>query len=297
MSRSAPRRGAATSDPAAGTVRDLRSKAWCWQDKEAVRLIRRHWQSAPPEATTLAAALGIYLVLTELASNSNNPAAFSVPRRRMADLAGVSERTLLRYIRAFEALGLLRVEERRVPGDESVQLPNAYALLDPPAPAGMASTPPGLRDGVATAPPHSADPPSRQATVTRGGCADATRPGSVGAIDQEEFHQEKPIREEQREEERKREKTKRDQWGLIGDEIWERARQILARELTRANYTTWIEGLRVSGSDDQTLTLGAPSAYVLSWVQTRLRGAIEKAVIAASGHRLTVQFVLGDSST
>jgi hypothetical protein len=293
MSRPASRQGAAGEDRSVGLVRDLRSKAWCWQDKEAVRLIRRHWQSAPPEATTLAAALGVYLVLTELASNASNPASFSAPRRRMAELAGVSERTLLRYIRAFEALGLLRVEERRLPGDESVQLPNAYALLDPPPPEGVALAPPPATDPTASTPPPAAGPSSGRAPAPRRGRADATRPGSADAIDQEEFHQEETSKEERRNQDDKRCDTEE----LGGSEIWERAQQILVCELTRANYSTWIEGLQVAGWTNQTITLSAPSAYVLDWVQTRLRGAIEKAIIAAGGRRVAVQFVQSDSQT
>lgn len=287
MSRSGRQGGEAGPAEGASAVRDLRSKAWCWQDKEAIRLIRRHWQSAPPEATTLAAALGIYLILTELASNSSSPAQFSAPRRRMADLAGVSERTLLRYIRAFEALGLLQVEERRVPGDESVQLPNAYALLDPPAPAGGASTPPGqpadtaTPEGVAPAPPGETAPLSRPADTPRGGRARAPRAGGAHATDREErFPLEKPTAEKQ------------GGFQQTADQVWATARETLARELTKANYSTWVEGLQAIGRSEHGLTLGAPSSYVRDWVRTRLRSVIEQAVAEAVGRRLSVEFVL-----
>ncbi|HEX2174105.1 MAG TPA: DnaA N-terminal domain-containing protein [Dehalococcoidia bacterium] len=293
MTRSRHSGPADDSAPAIGTVRDLRSKAWCWQDKESVRLIRRHWQSAPPEATSLAAALGIYLILTELASNSSSPAEFSAPRRRMAEMAGVSERTLLRYIRAFEALGLLQVEERRVPGDESVQLPNAYLLLDPPAPDGGASTLPGggsrsvRPEGVAPAspvrpapPPRKADPSPRQADRTGGGRAHASRSGSGNATDREEgYPLEKHVGEEAGDQ-------------STSEEVWAAARQILARDLTRSNYTTWVEGLRAIGSADGTLTLAAPNGYVLDWVRTRLRSIVERAVAEAARRRLRVDLVL-----
>lgn len=268
-----------------GLVRDLRSKAWCWQDKESIRLIRRHWQSAPPEATTLAAALGIYLVLTELASNSSSPATFTAPRKRMADWAGVSERTLLRYIRAFEALGLLRVEERRVPGDESVQLPNAYALLDPPiaTPEGVTPTPPPTPSGDALTPPAPADPPPGRASRSPGGRADAPRPGGADATDREE----RPLLEKTDQSE----ETPGQQVAPEGTRIWARAQHILAGELSRANYTTWIDGLQVGEWNDPRLTLRAPSSYVRDWTQTRLRGVLEQATTAAAGRRITVRIV------
>lgn len=273
-----------------GLVRDLRSKAWCWQDKESIRLIRRHWQNSPPEATTLASALGIYLVLSELASNSNSLAEFSAPRRRIAELVGVSERTLLRYIRAFEALGLVRVEERRVPGDESVQLPNAYSLLDPPAatPDRGASTPPhpadaaAMPEGVTPAPPRMPETPSRRATTPRGGRIHALRSGSVDAIDQEEYPQEK----QQTQEEVGREDRN------DGTALWLDVRAQLERELTRSNFATWIADLESAGYTGTVLALSAPNSYVLDWVQTRLRGVIERAASAVAGRRIGIELTV-----
>ncbi len=74
-------------------------------------------------------------------------------------------------------------------------------------------------------------------------------------------------------------------------ELWRRARRTLANELTRANYRTWIEPLQVAATTDDALTLEAPTDYIKEWVETRLRGMIEKTVIAAAGRRLVVRFV------
>lgn len=75
-----------------------------------------------------------------------------------------------------------------------------------------------------------------------------------------------------------------------GDDIWQQAQLQLAAELTKANYQMWVAGLSVVERTPQTLILQAPSIYVLDWVQTRLAGTIEKAVITAAGRRLRVEY-------
>jgi hypothetical protein len=73
--------------------------------------------------------------------------------------------------------------------------------------------------------------------------------------------------------------------------LWEQACQQLAQELTKANYTTWIAPLRVADATADSLTLQAPERYIREWVETRLRSAVDKAVLAAAGRRLVVRLV------
>lgn len=74
-------------------------------------------------------------------------------------------------------------------------------------------------------------------------------------------------------------------------QLWEQASQLLAAELTKANFSTWIAPLRVSAGTPDCLTLATPSDYVLQWVETRLRSTLEKAVMTAAGRRLKVRLV------
>ena len=50
-------------------IRDIKDCPWCWQDKQALRLIRNKFRENPKRKTT---CLAIYLCLTELDMNPKN---------------------------------------------------------------------------------------------------------------------------------------------------------------------------------------------------------------------------------
>lgn len=103
-------------------------------------------QFTGPERRT---AVAVYHALSEIANEERGrDAGFSATRTRVADYAGVSKRTLDRFIDRLEGIGLLEVTRRSVGG---AHVPNHYALLSPAA-------------GVATPVPQGGDTES-----TRGG--------------------------------------------------------------------------------------------------------------------------------
>lgn len=106
-------------------LRDIRRAPFCWQAKDALGVLRRHYAGAlAPRRST---ALALYLVLTEVASDQyrQDAAAAFVPQ--LAALVGASDRTVQRYLRDFEALGLVAVERRVLDG--RVNAANVYHLL------------------------------------------------------------------------------------------------------------------------------------------------------------------------
>lgn len=109
----------------AGVVVDERRPAFCYQTHEALDLIRKHFESNRRQT-----ALAIYLVLTETANRLGGERArrgFSAARSEIAESAGVSVRTLDRYVGDFERFGLIAVERTKV---GNVNLPNRWKLLD-----------------------------------------------------------------------------------------------------------------------------------------------------------------------
>jgi DNA-binding transcriptional MocR family regulator len=109
------------------SVRDLRQKGWCWQDKRTLRLLREYYDGERLKRRST--ALALYVVLTEVASNQYNPSRAEATHRALWEMTGTSEATVKRYLQEFEALGLVAVERRKLEGD--INLPNVYTLLTP----------------------------------------------------------------------------------------------------------------------------------------------------------------------
>lgn len=83
-------------------VQDRRMPAFCWQEKSALRLIRKTFK--PSERAT---ALAVYATLTELASN-NQADEFKVKRQTVGEMVGRSSvRSVDHYLDCFEKLGLI----------------------------------------------------------------------------------------------------------------------------------------------------------------------------------------------
>lgn len=128
------------------SIRDHRLAPFCYQTIAARAAIRTHFGHVEPAEPARgcdrrlgcvagcrfaerSTASAVYDALTEIANElRGRDAGFSAPRRRVADYAGVTTRTLDKYAREFEVIGVLRVDRRRVGG---LNLPNVWHLVEP----------------------------------------------------------------------------------------------------------------------------------------------------------------------
>jgi len=96
-------------------IRHIRNGGWFWINKKVLQLFSRRLKSS---------GLAVYNVLASFA-NSKSQACFPT-QKAIADLIGISKRTVIRRIRQLKGLGLLSVEKK---GNRSV-----YHLLRPKVP-------------------------------------------------------------------------------------------------------------------------------------------------------------------
>jgi hypothetical protein len=107
------------SPPAAVNIRSRKPEpAYCWQSKEARRIIREKMNG--DEST--AALLSLYDALTELASNESKE-SFTAGQPYIGEIAGMSARNVRRLEHFLEEFGLVAIERPRLRGH------NTYTLL------------------------------------------------------------------------------------------------------------------------------------------------------------------------
>lgn len=107
-------------------LRNIENGHWCWQDKDALRLIRKLFLEHPKRQTT---CLAIYMCLTELASNNNSYDSFAACNATIAKMAGKSVSTIKTYCDILITLGLLGKKARKK-GKQN--LANEWFLLETP---------------------------------------------------------------------------------------------------------------------------------------------------------------------
>jgi DNA-binding MarR family transcriptional regulator len=83
-------------------IRHIRNGGWFWINKKVLQLFSRRLKSS---------GLAVYNVLASFA-NSKSQACFPT-QRAIAELIGMSKRTVIRRIRQLEGIGLLSVEKKR----------------------------------------------------------------------------------------------------------------------------------------------------------------------------------------
>jgi len=83
-------------------IRHIRNGDWFWINKKVLQLFSRSLKSS---------GLAVYNVLASFA-NSKNQTCFPT-QKTIAELIGMSKRTVIRRIRELQELGLLAVEKRR----------------------------------------------------------------------------------------------------------------------------------------------------------------------------------------
>ncbi|MDO9444836.1 MAG: chromosomal replication initiator protein DnaA [Dehalococcoidia bacterium] len=72
--------------------------------------------------------------------------------------------------------------------------------------------------------------------------------------------------------------------------LWQAALKVLASQVSRANYDTWLEGTVGVRLDDDILTVGTRSEFVTEWLQKRLRPSILRTLAELQGQELTLRF-------
>ena len=76
------------------------------------------------------------------------------------------------------------------------------------------------------------------------------------------------------------------------EELWEQVLEALRLELPRATVETWLRPSRAVGRDDGVLVVQVANDHARGWLESRLRGMVERAVERVAGEPLTVQFVV-----
>lgn len=130
MHDTAPERSESSVSPATRGVvgppcRDIGDGPWAWQEKNMLRLIRDRFA----EVNGAAAALVVYLALTELASDEQAE-TFIATKAKIASRAGLSYRKTADTLKALEAIGVVYIEAQKAAKAHNAQIkaPNRYTL-------------------------------------------------------------------------------------------------------------------------------------------------------------------------
>jgi hypothetical protein len=102
--------------------RHIKDAAFCWQHKKVLTFIRDTFS----ESDQAASALAVYVAMTKLGSDFGSE-TFTAAKALIAHTAGVSVSTVERLLKAFEQLGLVKIERRAIAG--AFKAPNTYTLL------------------------------------------------------------------------------------------------------------------------------------------------------------------------
>jgi hypothetical protein len=106
----------------AGSARNIKEAAFCWQHKKVLTLITETFS----ESDQAASALAVYVAMTKLASDKGS-ATFTAAKSLIAHTAGVSVSTVQRLLKGFEQLGVVKIKRRAIAG--AFKAPNTYTLL------------------------------------------------------------------------------------------------------------------------------------------------------------------------
>ena len=79
------------------------------------------------------------------------------------------------------------------------------------------------------------------------------------------------------------------------DQLWTKVLGQLQMQMTRATFDTWVKNTRLVSRDDETLVIGAESAFVKDWLENRLFSTIHRAASNMLDHPVEIQFVVDGS--
>lgn len=74
------------------------------------------------------------------------------------------------------------------------------------------------------------------------------------------------------------------------EQIWEAALGQLQLQVSRANYETWLKDTVGLANQSDQFIIGAPSTFVIEWLEKRLRPLIKKTLISIIGHSIDAHF-------
>ena len=103
--------------------RSTRDGPFCWQSKEARRLIRQRFE----ESNCVSSALSIYDALCELASDAEAE-SFPAATLLIANTSGLGKRTAQQILPRLKSIGLIDIAEQTFPGT-NMDAPSIYTLL------------------------------------------------------------------------------------------------------------------------------------------------------------------------
>ena len=118
-------------------LRDIRAAPFCWQHREAIDRLCVYY-----DGQSRSTAVGVYTLLTYLASDQHTPDQARAFVATIAELCGLGQSTVRRYLNDFESLGILTIERSMIGGRLNDM--NRYLLVTPP-PASGRGTPDGGR--------------------------------------------------------------------------------------------------------------------------------------------------------
>ncbi len=78
------------------------------------------------------------------------------------------------------------------------------------------------------------------------------------------------------------------------EETWQAVLEQLQLELTRATFDTWLRPTRAVGREEEVLVVRVASVYACEWLESRLRGVVERALERVAGEPLRIRFVVGE---
>ena len=78
----------------------------------------------------------------------------------------------------------------------------------------------------------------------------------------------------------------------VARDIWEAALGELQLQISKPNYSTWLENTRGISYDDDLFVVGVPNIFVAEWLQNRLLSLIKRSLASIIGKSVNVQFLV-----
>lgn len=80
------------------------------------------------------------------------------------------------------------------------------------------------------------------------------------------------------------------------EEIWQKAKTLLVKEIPPANFAAWIADARAKTADGRTLVLEVPSALAKGGIERRYRSLVERVVEDVAGRPLELRVLVAEPS-
>ncbi|HEV7129312.1 MAG TPA: chromosomal replication initiator protein DnaA [Ktedonobacterales bacterium] len=83
---------------------------------------------------------------------------------------------------------------------------------------------------------------------------------------------------------------------MSGGHVWRTALEQLRKEISRAQFDTWLRGTQLSMSDDGAAVLHVQTTFARELLETRFRERIEQAIAQVTGHACRLRVVVGTAA-